>query len=269
MRRRLFFGPSGPERPPVTTHVSGIQLTDEQIAILKTCPAVDDENKERLVRVTAAAGAGKTSTLVALALRAVELGHDRITYLKFNKAAAEDGRRRILAATAHVCLDIDALTFTACALRALQESKVIDNVPPLKDEKTVKKWLTYKSQSNIDAFLTECYASLDLRLPTTAAKARPSARRVNKSNTLSTSRYSTFVARRGHSKNTNRGVTVATQRFLAATIIRPVCFTATSAGVSHWAWAAPTAVGLDGTLKRLCACFTWLPDKTFSPLTFT
>lgn len=69
------------------------RLTQEQIHILRTCNS--PSAKPIIVRVTAAAGTGKTSTIVALAELAANLGHNRIIYVTFNKAAATDAQDRL------------------------------------------------------------------------------------------------------------------------------------------------------------------------------
>ena len=78
-------------------------LTAEQLHILDTCPRAansDDatpggDNKGQLTRITAAAGARKTTTLLALAVKAFELGHRHITYVTFTNAVATDGKERL------------------------------------------------------------------------------------------------------------------------------------------------------------------------------
>jgi flagellar biosynthesis GTPase FlhF len=70
-----------------------VKLTVEQLAILESCPPpiLIPAKKGQLIRVTAAAGSGKTTTLIHLALKAYERGHRSITYLTFGCAAAKDG----------------------------------------------------------------------------------------------------------------------------------------------------------------------------------
>jgi len=69
------------------------RLTQEQIHILRTCNS--PSAKPNIVRVTAAAGTGKTTAIVALAELAAKLGHKRIVYVTFNKAAATDAQNRL------------------------------------------------------------------------------------------------------------------------------------------------------------------------------
>ncbi|GBG35084.1 F-box DNA helicase protein 1 [Hondaea fermentalgiana] len=73
-----------------------IALTQEQRDILGATRRPEDVPAEGLVlRVTAAAGTGKTTTLEALAEHLLEKGHQDITYLTFNRAAASDGAARL------------------------------------------------------------------------------------------------------------------------------------------------------------------------------
>ena len=83
-------------------------LTDEQEAICQTClPPVLANNhhhhhhqhqqhkKGQLVRITAGAGAGKTTCLLALGAEAARKGHKHIVYVTFTRAAARDGKQRM------------------------------------------------------------------------------------------------------------------------------------------------------------------------------
>lgn len=56
-------------------------LTVEQKAVVEACPPPSSSNAGgKLIRVTAAAGAGKTTVLLALALQAVKRGHSHIGF---------------------------------------------------------------------------------------------------------------------------------------------------------------------------------------------
>jgi hypothetical protein len=68
--------------------------SDEQQAIVAQFQAPPDA-RARMVCVTAGAGAGKITTLLHLAKECDRLGHTHVTYLTFNRAAAEDTKRRI------------------------------------------------------------------------------------------------------------------------------------------------------------------------------
>ena len=76
-----------------------------------------------MIRINAAAGTGKTTTLLHLATRCIDLGHSSLTYLTFSKASAQDAKGRMQAV-----LDeehkhcVDAGTLHSCAIRLLTDS---------------------------------------------------------------------------------------------------------------------------------------------------
>ena len=159
-------------------------LTQEQLQILNTCPrahhddnfsaVVDEKKKGQLTRITAAAGAGKTTTLLTLALRAFELGHQHITYVTFTNAAATDGKERLMSAvlqkqqldnTVRGGIMIDARTLHSCAHRLLQ--KYIENNnhdedrthehPALWTDKKIKNWISETCSNEIDSIPTTLF----------------------------------------------------------------------------------------------------------------
>jgi superfamily I DNA/RNA helicase len=153
----------------------GVDLTEEQQAILDTCPTPDyrtESGKGQLTRITAAAGTGKTTTLLALALQGARQGHVHITYLTFTKAAVTDGQQRIQEALSQAGLSsnvvIDARTLHSCAQGGL--ARLIGrNLPdletprPILDEKDVKAWIVKESEGRIDEFLQACFQEIDFR----------------------------------------------------------------------------------------------------------
>ena len=153
----------------------GINLTKEQNDILGTCKPPLTQGKGHLVRVTAAAGTGKTTTLLCLALRAVEKGHRTITYLTFTKAAAKDGTRRLNEALSQAGLAagavvIDARTLHSCAARALHEyrrtqdpSSAADRSSKIWSDKKLKSWISETLQTQIEDFLQPCVQELHRR----------------------------------------------------------------------------------------------------------
>jgi superfamily I DNA/RNA helicase len=72
------------------------------------------------IRVTAAAGTGKTTTLESLAVKLHLLGHTSIAYATFNKAAAADAIRRFKELGDFT---VDARTIDSFAARALREDE--------------------------------------------------------------------------------------------------------------------------------------------------
>lgn len=193
-------------------------LTEEQLAILETCPPSrpleqqvarrpqnnsDDgirrqlfQQKGQLTRITAAAGSGKTTTLLALALHAAKLGHSHLTYVTFTNAAASDGKERlnrVLAQEAEAAAAvgnpqaapttvIDARTLHSCAHRLLQDhlnqerarelalqttreaaAAVVEEPRKIWSEKGIKRWITKECRAEIDDFLAPCFSELRRR----------------------------------------------------------------------------------------------------------
>ena len=71
--------------------LSGPPLTPQQLKIITSC-GPPNISKGCIVRVTAAAGTGKTTTLQKAVTHLVNLGHTKVVYVTFNKSAAEDAR---------------------------------------------------------------------------------------------------------------------------------------------------------------------------------
>jgi superfamily I DNA/RNA helicase len=154
----------------------GVHLTAEQQAILDTCPTPDyrtESGKGQLTRITAAAGTGKTTTLLALALQGARQGHVHITYLTFTKASARDGQQRLREALSQAGLSLnvvsaDACTLHSCARRALGQTighNLLDSGIQERDveDKNVKAWIARESQGQIDEFLQDCFLEIDCR----------------------------------------------------------------------------------------------------------
>jgi superfamily I DNA/RNA helicase len=77
------------------------------------------------VRITAGAGAGKTTTVLQVASNAARLGHSHITYVTFAKAAAADGARRIQEALSGLPNPptVEARTLHSCAMKLLSNER--------------------------------------------------------------------------------------------------------------------------------------------------
>ena len=119
-----------PLREDSLNNLSEQQLEVIKLALPPTCNSHDKGSMPRhLVRVTAAAGTGKTTTLLHLALRCIDLGHSNLTYLTFSKASAKDAHGKIqdiLSRRGEYCA-INASTLHACAWRLLQEEDESDD----------------------------------------------------------------------------------------------------------------------------------------------
>lgn len=105
--------------------------------------------QEYIVRLMACAGAGKMTNLLHLALRCMDLGHKKLTYVTFSKASAKDAEDRITGliteeknrARAINNAVITALTLHLCAMRALMGNDDCDKDQDkrlLSDEALVK-----------------------------------------------------------------------------------------------------------------------------------
>jgi hypothetical protein len=188
----------------------GIELTQEQLQIIDTLgppppqllpPLIDaatskdhrnqknDTNnnysKPKLIRITAAAGTGKTTTLLSIALRAVELGYTEITYLTFTASAARDGEERMRRAlqqqreqkeapitSSSSSVQINACTLHACAHRLLSSSSSLSQTkdrkrtspPKLWSDNAIRRWISMECKNDAEAFLRPCYDEIASRV---------------------------------------------------------------------------------------------------------
>lgn len=116
-------------------NLPGVRLTREQNEILGTCEPPQEKGKGQLAWVTVAAGCGKTTTsLMALALRAIELGHQSATHLTFTRTAALDGAKRLSKVLENAGfagkIAIDARTLHSCAFQQLSQHQVSQDPNP-------------------------------------------------------------------------------------------------------------------------------------------
>eukprot|EP00804_Cyclotella_cryptica_P010000 CCRYP_015421-RG/>CCRYP_015421-RG protein AED:0.50 eAED:0.50 QI:0/0/0/0.5/1/1/2/0/264 len=114
--------PPLPESAPKLREETVQSLSEQQLAVIElarppTASSSDNSNKDNsitdeevaqhqkeyvrqqpqlqqgyMVRVTAAAGTGKTTTLLHLAIRCLDLGHTNVTYVTFSRASAADAK---------------------------------------------------------------------------------------------------------------------------------------------------------------------------------
>ena len=152
----------------MTTKIPGFPpLTEEQQAILATCPPprhTGPPSRGQLTRITAAAGAGKTTTLLALAVRAAEQGHTHLSYVTFTRAAASDGRGRLRTALRHQPKNptIDARTMHSFARQLLQQELpdgTTTNNPW--SDKQIKTWISRTCRTEIERFLRPCITVIE------------------------------------------------------------------------------------------------------------
>jgi superfamily I DNA/RNA helicase len=95
------------------------RLSPQQRAIVEAAEPPGPSSSSP-IRVTAAAGTGKTTTLESLAVKLHLLGHTSIAYATFNKAAAADAIRRFKELGDFT---VDARTIDSFAARALREDE--------------------------------------------------------------------------------------------------------------------------------------------------
>ena len=110
-----------------------------------------------IVRVNAAAGTGKTTTLINLADRLIRLGHT-VIYVTFASAAAKDAKARMCAYLNNTGQQnkVSASTLHSCAMRLLQnelpyEEEVEDK--RLLDDIQLKKFIAEKWNDAIEEYL--------------------------------------------------------------------------------------------------------------------
>jgi len=72
-----------------------VTYSSEQKAIIDLASPPNAKETYPIVRVTAAAGTGKTTTLMGYSDRLIELQHNRITYVTFSKSAVVDASKRL------------------------------------------------------------------------------------------------------------------------------------------------------------------------------
>lgn len=127
------------------------KLSDQQMEVIMTAhpptgqngvAAAAAEQKEEeskvdhMVRVNAAAGTGKTTTLLHLATRCIDLGHTSVRYLTFSNASADDAREHIQSTLAKEHKNfVVASTIHSCAYNLLRaDSMEVVSQEPLPDK---------------------------------------------------------------------------------------------------------------------------------------
>ena len=111
-----------------------------------------------IVRVTAAAGTGKTTTLLHLALRCIDLNHKQVTYVTYSKASAVDAQTRIQALLPDdkkSC--IEASTLHSCAMRILSKQSLEDEEREIMFEDKFRKLIAEVCGESIQSYLAEAY----------------------------------------------------------------------------------------------------------------
>ncbi len=162
---------------------SSTSATNAAAAIAATAPPAPLPSVGQLIRITAAAGSGKTTTLLALAKHAMtKCHHEHVTYLTFTKAAANDGSKRLHSALASTAAQykMDARTLHSCAKQQLQhyynnqqqqqqqqeveEEEEVYHTQQRQNrhwnEKQIKAWIAQTCHSAIQDFLEPCFQEI-------------------------------------------------------------------------------------------------------------
>jgi CRISPR/Cas system-associated endonuclease/helicase Cas3 len=144
-QREQQFLPPLPDDAPSIRDVTVSSLSEQQLEVVKlarppTLTATSSQKTGYIARITAAAGAGKTTTLLHLAMRCLDLGHSNVTYVTFTRASAEDAKKRILdmlklhGHDEGVGDQITASTLHSCAMKLVS---LEDNVTVLDTDKGI------------------------------------------------------------------------------------------------------------------------------------
>jgi UvrD/REP helicase N-terminal domain/UvrD-like helicase C-terminal domain len=180
------------------TSIGSPPSTAEQRAIVDTCPLppVNDHRTAKrpgqLTIVTAAAGTGKTSTLIAFILEAWKRGHDKIVYITFTKEAARECEKRVHAAVEAVwdhlrqqpggcprplpTIEVSTLHSLAYRLSRRRFGATATEEQAHKHslaEKEIREWIGDVCTDQISSFLKPCYADIASRaLPNDKLRCR-------------------------------------------------------------------------------------------------
>lgn len=174
-----------------------MKLSDEQARVLKYVeppnPSASSNNSNngaargKVVRITAAAGAGKTTTLLEVARLASEKGHKHIAFVTFNKAAPRDGARRhqdVMSSTGAI---LEARTLHSAAMSALgrhrqeQEDDDVEDTKILLNEDKFQEKVDDVCQEAVDKFLgMGCYREIRRRCGEDKKKAESARKKVER-----------------------------------------------------------------------------------------
>ena len=107
----------------------------------------------------------KTTTLLELAKRAAELGHNHITYVTFNKSAAADGQKRLGSVLNAAKNTLNCRTLHGCAMNLLAEHRNdpdANNETSLEgrilDDDQLQQKIEQVCKNEIESFLAPCFS---------------------------------------------------------------------------------------------------------------
>jgi len=150
------------------TNVSAIKPTAEQERIYQHAKPPTPMDTNFTVRITAGAGAGKTTTVLQVASKAARLGHSHITYVTFAKAAAADGARRIQEALSGFPNPptIEARTLHSCAMKLLSEDRkeaFVEENSRLIDDEALQSFIKTACDREVQDFLAHAREEIHSR----------------------------------------------------------------------------------------------------------
>jgi len=144
-----------------------MQLSEQQKIILASAKPPGTEKDRYLVRVTAAAGTGKTTTLLALAEQCAKVGHSHICYVTFSKSATKDGDARMRERLAGLAVQptLEVKTLHACAMSLLcksrgEEQDGIDMEAKLYTDEDIQSYIQANFGPEMDRFLQVARANI-------------------------------------------------------------------------------------------------------------
>lgn len=166
--QELLLLPPLPSDAPKLREATIQSLSQQQLDVVKLARpptnkcSNDSTNGSRpgyMVRVTAAAGTGKTTTLLHLAVRCLDLGHNNVTYVTFARASASDAKERILQmmkthvdkAEKDIGQCITASTIHSCAMQLVNDDNDIEK--RLTDDNGIQRIIEREYADEIKAYL--------------------------------------------------------------------------------------------------------------------
>mmetsp|Transcript_18431 Transcript_18431/g.31190 ORF Transcript_18431/g.31190 Transcript_18431/m.31190 type:complete len:1010 (+) Transcript_18431:1561-4590(+) len=171
--------PLPPDAPPIRQYTLD-KLSDMQLKVVEAARpptatslsatssngGIDQKDSfHPIVRVTAAAGTGKTTTLLHLALRCIDLNHKQLTYVTYSKASAVDAQTRIQALLPDDkkgC--IEASTLHSCAMRILSKQSLeseLDQEREIMFEDKFRKLIAEVCNDSIESYLSQAYHHIE------------------------------------------------------------------------------------------------------------
>ncbi|KAL7464606.1 hypothetical protein ACHAXS_004946 [Conticribra weissflogii] len=169
-------------RPPIASSNDLYTGSSKNDKVITTNDNPPKQPQGYIVRLTACAGAGKTTNLLHLALQCKDLGHKNLTYVTFSKSSAKDAEDRITTLMteekdqARIMNDavITALTLHSCAMRVLMEDEDYDEDQDkgLLSEEALVKLFREEFHDEIERYLAPAIRHIHDTVEPTKTKSR-------------------------------------------------------------------------------------------------